>query len=202
MAQLRKPNRLKRAICESCRAQWVLLEPKEMERALTSPDPLLCLPCKMQQNPDTPPSKTTDASWIYARPPNWESKQTGRTGKWMLFPRKEELDTVWSKIAKATEDGLLGIAAKTSTARPRSYSSEVGLICVYTYDADDVSDVKRVLGQLRALGFNDRLNYKEDEQTRLGNYAQDNPGAVSIFTSPADSLELTHPRRWNGRRLV
>lgn len=133
-----------------------------------------------------------------------ELQQTGRTGKWLLFPLKEELDTMWSKIAKATEEGLLGIEAKTSSAmpNPNSTSSKVGLICVYTYDADDVPDVKRVLEQLRALGFNGRLNYKEDEQTHLGNYARDKPGAVSIFTSPPGSLELTHPKRWTGRRLV
>ena len=153
---------------------------------------------------DLAPSKTTNARWIHATSPNLEPKETSHTGKWMLFPLKEDLDTVWPKIAKATEDGLLGIAAKTSTAKPNpnSVNSAVGLICVYTYDADDVSDVKRVLEQLRALGFNDRLNYKEDEQTRLGNYARDNPGAVSIFTSPADSTELMHPRKWTGRRLV
>ena len=153
---------------------------------------------------DLAPSKTTNAYWIYATTPNRECMRTGRTGKWLLFPLKEDLDTVWPKIAKATEDGLLGIEAKTSTAKPNpnSTSSNAALICVYTYDVDDVSDVKRVLGQLRALGFNSRLNYKEDEQTHLGNYARDNPGAVSIFTSPPDSLELTHPRRWTGRRLV
>ena len=153
---------------------------------------------------DLVPSKTADAYWIFARSPNRKFKQTGRTGKWLLFPLKEDLDTVWPKIAKATEDGLLGISAKTSTAmpNPNSTSSKVGLICVYTYDADDVSDVKRVLEQLRALGFNGRLNYKEDEQTRLGNYARDNPGGISIYTSPADSLELMHPKKWAGRRLV
>ena len=150
------------------------------------------------------PSKTTNAYWIHATSPNLEFRQTGRTGKWLIFPLKEDLDTVWPKIAKATEDGLLGIAAKTSTAKPNpnTTSSKVGLICVYTYDADDVSDVKRVLEQLRALGFNSRLNYKEDEQTHLGNYGRDNPGAVSIFTSPADSLKLVHPKKWTGRRLV
>ncbi|PKB72301.1 MAG: hypothetical protein BZY87_00980 [SAR202 cluster bacterium Io17-Chloro-G6] len=150
------------------------------------------------------PSKTTDDYWIFAKPPDRKFKQTGRIGKWMLFPLKEELDTVWLKIAKATEDGVLGIDAKTSTAKPNpnSISSKVGLICVYTYDTDDVADVKRVLEQLRTLGFNYRLNYKEDEQTLLGNYARDNPGAVSIFTSPADSLQLVHPKKWAGRRLV
>ena len=131
-------------------------------------------------------------------------KQTGRTGKWLLFLPKEELDAVWPNIAEATGNGLLGIGAKASTAKPnpKSTSSKVGLICVYTYDADDVSDVKRVLEQLRALGFKSRLNYKEDEQTRQGNYAQDNPGAVSIFTSPAGSLDFRHPKKWTGRRLV
>ena len=153
---------------------------------------------------DLVPSKTTDSYWIFATPPNREFRQSGRIGKWLLFPYKEELDTVWSKIAKATENGLLGIRAKTSTAKPNpnSTDSKVGLICVYTNDADDVADVKRVLEQLRALGFNYRLNYKEDEQTLLGNYARDNAGGVSIFTSPADSQELIHPKKWTGRRLV
>ena len=153
---------------------------------------------------DLVPSKTTNDYWIVATPPNREYKQTGRSGKWLLFPLKEDLDTVWPKIAKATEDGLLGIGAKSSTAKPNpnSTSSKVGVICVYTYDSDDVTDVKRVLEQLRALGFNYRLNYKEDEQTHLGNYARDDSGGVSLFTSPADSQELIHPKKWTGRRLV
>lgn len=150
------------------------------------------------------PSKNTNDYWISATPPNREFKQTGRSGKWLLHQPKEELDTAWPKIAKASEDGLLGIGAKTSTAKPNpnSPSSKNGVICVYTYDADDIADVKRVLEQLRSLGFNGRLNYKEDEQTRLGNYAQDDVGGVSIFTSPPDSQELQHPKKWTGRRLV
>ena len=62
------------------------------------------------------PSKTTNDYWIFAKPPDHKFKQTGRIGKWMIFPLKDELDTVWLKIAKATEDGVLGMAAKTSTA--------------------------------------------------------------------------------------
>ena len=64
---------------------------------------------------DLAPSKTTNEYWIFAKPPNRKFTQTGRIGKWMLFPTKEEQDTVWSKIAKATKDGLLGIEAKTRT---------------------------------------------------------------------------------------
>lgn len=150
------------------------------------------------------PSKNTHDYWIFATPPNRVLRQTDRSGKWLIYQPKEGLDTVWTKIAKASEDGLLGIGAKTSTAKPNpnSPSPKLGVICVYTYDADDVADVKRVLVQLRALGCNGRLNYKEDEQTNLGNYAQDDSGGVSIFTSPPDSQELLHPKKWTGRRLV
>ena len=145
------------------------------------------------------PSKTIDDDWIRAKSPR-QFTQTGRIGKWMIFPLKEHLDDIWPKIAKATEAEQLGIAANTSTDRtnPNSVSPKTGLVCVYSYDSDDVADVKRVLEQLRALGFNDRLNYKEDEQTLQGNYGS----GVSLFTSPPDSRDIMHPKKWTGRRLV
>ena len=43
------------------------------------------------------PSKTTNAYWIHATCSHLQIKQTDRTGKWLLFPLREDLDTVWPK---------------------------------------------------------------------------------------------------------
>jgi hypothetical protein len=66
-----------------------------------------------------------------------------------------------------------------------------GLICIYTQDWRDVEDVRRVIGELRALGITDRLYYKADAQTLQGM-------SGSVYCSPRDTaLELTTKgRQW------
>src|SRR5207245_2787774 len=46
------------------------------------------------------------------------------------------------------------------------------LICVYTYDSDDMQDLQRIVDTLRSnLTYQDRLIYKEDAFTLAGIYA-------------------------------
>ncbi|EAQ92211.1 hypothetical protein CHGG_00446 [Chaetomium globosum CBS 148.51] len=70
------------------------------------------------------------------------------TGKWMLFPEPERVDEIWAKVAMATVNGELGIAAKVAT---RVEAEKARLVCVYTSDFRDKDDVARVLNRMREL---------------------------------------------------
>ncbi|KAL2045757.1 hypothetical protein N7G274_002188 [Stereocaulon virgatum] len=72
------------------------------------------------------------------------------SGKWMLFPSPQNVNTVWSLIAHATVSGELGFAAKVATD---DGSQRARLICIYTADFGDKDDVKRVLERILALGL-------------------------------------------------
>ena len=69
-------------------------------------------------------------------------------GKWMLFPEPGDVNDVWARVATATADNTLGIAAKVE---PRVASEKARLICVYTRDFRDKEDVGRVLDRMREL---------------------------------------------------
>ena len=70
------------------------------------------------------------------------------TGKWMLFPEPEHVDEIWAKVAIATANDELGIAAKVET---RIQEKKARLVCVYTSDFRDKDDVARVLNRMGEL---------------------------------------------------
>ena len=111
--------------------------------------------------------------WLYADNATGNyPKSTPRSGKWLLFVRKAELDAAWKRIKQATEAGRLGGDAKVSTAKPNPNAVDPtrGVICVYTYDSEDEDDVMRVREELRGLGFVNKIPYKTDEATLSGKY--------------------------------
>eukprot|EP00854_Cymbomonas_tetramitiformis_P024627 gene24627-29956_t len=73
-------------------------------------------------------------------------------GKWMLFPRRQDVDSVWDKIARATVAGELGCQSKVATSNPLDLNSNP-LICMYTSDFTNLELVKRLLRNIRGLGF-------------------------------------------------
>ncbi|KAK5625559.1 hypothetical protein RRF57_001275 [Xylaria bambusicola] len=73
-------------------------------------------------------------------------------GKWMLFCTVFEVNKVWESVAKATANNELGIAAKVATKSHLDQRTE-RLICVYTADFSDISDVTRVARKLKQLGI-------------------------------------------------
>lgn len=87
---------------------------------------------------------------------------------------------------KRVDTGLDSMARSYEPLRARPSP----VICVYTGDRIDDSDVKRVLGELRALGFNGRLSYKTDSDTLTGNTAP----AVRRMLSQPGSLEMERRR--------
>ncbi len=119
------------------------------------------------------PSEAQDTYWLHAfvhfspypRP-------TLRCGKWLIFVPREKVDEAWVEVAAALSQGRLGNQAKVSTAKPSPNATDPNdhVICVYTYDSDDVDDVMRVREELRALGFTWKIAYKTDVATLEGKY--------------------------------
>lgn len=119
------------------------------------------------------PSDVIDAYWIYAiRKEGKYPKATQKSGKWLVFVDIKNVDEVWTKIKKATEEGKLGSGAKVATARlnPNATNPNTKVICVYTRDWTDKEDVKRVREELRKLGITNKIPYKADKDTRSGKY--------------------------------
>lgn len=91
-----------------------------------------------------------------------------KTGKWLVFRSRDQIDDVWRVIEKTTHDERLGIATKVST---KKQGKNRYVICVYTKDYLDDDDVNRVRAILRSLGIEELLYYKPDIYTRLGIYS-------------------------------
>lgn len=101
---------------------------------------------------------------------NTATKNGLTSGKWMLFPKSDDLPRVWRQVAEATAEGKLGPTSKVGTWEP-DHQAKGTLICVYTRDFSDVSDVKRVLGALNDLNIVNKgtsIHYKCDAYTHLG----------------------------------
>ncbi|KAM7193760.1 protein of unknown function (DUF1917) domain containing protein [Naviculisporaceae sp. PSN 640] len=92
------------------------------------------------------------------------------SGKWMLFVNRHNVDEVWRRVARATANNDLGIAAKVDLAD----GDDQRLICVYTKDFRDTADITRVLLKLRSLELiragGKQIYYKMDAWTELGLY--------------------------------
>lgn len=118
------------------------------------------------------PSQVKDDYWVDAANPNSPHDWTDRSGKWLIFVPLKQLDEKWAIIARETESGQLGIAAKAATAKLNDLSKNqwVKVICVYTYDSADQEDVMRIRERLRVLGFSKKLSYKTDQATTEGRY--------------------------------
>lgn len=86
-------------------------------------------------------------------------------GKWLLFSNKKSIDFHWNNVVKALGNGHLGMEAKVSVKHESGDASYV--ICIYTRDYNDISDVLRVLIAIRKyLGYKtSRLNCKTNIAT-------------------------------------
>lgn len=68
----------------------------------------------------------------------------------MIFCQSNEVNAVWSVVARATADNVLGIAAKVA---PDGGDGRDRVICIYTKDFTNVKDVTRVVQKMRDLGL-------------------------------------------------
>lgn len=116
-----------------------------------------------------------------------ELANAGVTGKWMPFTPPEKVEAVWSGIVEATEAGRLGWAAKVAT---QDRAGKDRLICVYTKDCCDKQDVARVLAELRMMGIDQRLSYKEDAATLALHYG----GGAALYVAKPGSTGFEQRR--------
>ena len=117
------------------------------------------------------------------------------TGKWMLFPSPDYVNSSWSLVANATVNDELGLAAKVGA--DEGEPDKARLICVYTNDFEDKADVKRVLEKLYALGLCNRngaiaegkaIYYKADAFTYLDIMGGNQGGLKASMYSSRDIL--------------
>ena len=133
-----------------------------------------------QMTPSTCQSKV----WLYVYGPKVKIEDTLYSGKWMIFPSIKSVDALWKQVKRYVEQGKLGFAAKVSTLT--QYLTLSGyknfLICIYTRDWRDKTDVGKALKTIREIGVKGTLYYKSDEQTRQGIYAG-GPKKASLYSS-------------------
>jgi Bles03-like protein len=110
------------------------------------------------------PSTFTGDHYLHAAGPPPEGGMVRRPGKWLVFVSRSRIDALWTNVRRAVEAGRLGHAAKVSTALPDPMSPDPKkhVICVYTGNEDDPTDVRRVRDALRQLGINWKIPYKSD----------------------------------------
>lgn len=85
----------------------------------------------------------------------------------MIFCEPQDVNAVWSIVAKSTANNELGRAAKV--APDAGDGRDVRLICVYTENFADLKDVTRVAAKLKELGVigNRGIYYKCSESSLL-----------------------------------
>lgn len=110
------------------------------------------------------PSECEARYWIYARSPSSEGfGSTDKTGKWCIFTSRNVVDSKWAKVREAVLADRL-VCAKVSTRRTTKGSKRF-VICVYTRDWADRSDLEQTREVLRSIGFKRPLKYKRDLET-------------------------------------
>ncbi|KAL3482450.1 hypothetical protein BJX99DRAFT_2717 [Aspergillus californicus] len=111
------------------------------------------------------------------------------TGKWMFFITADRADSYWRVIAEATNNGELGVAAKVATD---DGEGRTRLIAVYTKNAEDREDIKRVLWRLNELNLVSKgrkpIYYKRDALTYLDIMSKNQYGLKATVFSSADVM--------------
>lgn len=137
-----------------------------------------------KQFEDLSPTEVQEVYWLYAeRKKGSYPHQTQKGGKWLIFINKNETNEYWSKIKRAVEDGKLGRIAKVATKRenPNAENPNIKVICVYTYDYEDLDDVKRIRNELRTLGITWKIPYKSNKATLAGKYRKRGNNKISSY---------------------
>ncbi len=100
-------------------------------------------------------------------------EDTERSGKWLIFSECEHITGLWNNVKRLLYASQLGRAAKVSLVGhiDQKTDKNVHVICVYTYDYADRSDVFRIRQALRDIGVTWKISYKADEATRQGIYS-------------------------------
>jgi hypothetical protein len=149
----------------------------------TVPRPAVARPAAAKSATDTRPSRFTGDHYLHAAGPQPAEGLVRRPGKWLIFVSRSRVDALWESVRRAVQAGRLGHAAKVSTALPDPLSPDPKkhVICVYTADEDNPTDVRRVRDALRALGITWKIPYKSDRATRAGQYEMTTGGPAAKY---------------------
>jgi len=83
-------------------------------------------------------------------------------GKWISYPDGRNVLNEWYSVARAVVSGEFGdacVAAKVSTVDIEKQNRK-HVVTTYNKNYTDVSEVMQIEEKLRALGLNERMNYK------------------------------------------
>ncbi len=119
---------------------------------------------RMMHDEAARPSDYAAVYWIEAkREPGDYPAPTANAGEWRVRLTVETVDAVWEMVKRATVEGKLGYKSKVST-RPAAGQADPDerLLCVRTYDVDDLADMRRVRAALLKLGLSG-LQYVPDK---------------------------------------
>jgi len=129
---------------------------------------------------DTLPSKNTLENWFVHFSDKKYPKHKNGGGKWLIFCNEHNVDKTWNLIKISQDSGLLGNISKVSTKKNSSKNNNSFVICIYTYDSNDKTDVLRVREGLTKIGFTNPLKYKRDIETKKGIYGSKNEFLLTI----------------------
>lgn len=113
-------------------------------------------------NGTMPPTQSNNGHHYVYEAPAFQT--TDRTGKWCIFRDAETVDALWAKIQQAVVNNELP-AGMVSTPKNAARYKGTYLICVYTHEWRNESDVMRVREILRGMGVTEELGYKRDLDT-------------------------------------
>jgi Basophilic leukemia-expressed protein Bles03 len=122
---------------------------------------------RMMHDQTARPSDYTAVYWIESKRKRGDYPAlTSNAGEWRVKLSIENVDEVWEKIKRATKNGELGYKSKVST-RPAAKQAhpDERLLCIRTYNADDIEDVARVKTMLMNMGLDENLTYSRDKTT-------------------------------------
>jgi hypothetical protein len=145
--------------------------------------PAMARPAAAKSATDPRPSRFTGDYYLHAAGPQPAEGLVRRPGKWLIFVSRSRVDALWESVRRVVQTGRLGHAAKVSTALPDPLSPDPKkhVICVYTADEDNPTDVRRVRDALRALGITWKIPYKSDRATRAGQYEMTTGGPAAKY---------------------
>ena len=150
-------------------------KPRKSSEAIEKPEVSKRASTKSKSNfseDDGAPSLPNRSGWLHASLDGSSYPvATPRGGKWLFFIARKYVDDTWTNVKKALRSGSLGSHIKVSTASADLAQSKVPhVLCVHTYDSDDVADVMRIRDVLRSMGFKRPVSYKTDEASLGGEY--------------------------------
>ncbi|XP_033102891.1 UPF0696 protein C11orf68 homolog isoform X2 [Anneissia japonica] len=125
------------------------------------------------------------------------------SGKWMLFPKREDVDDLWSKIARATVTGALSDGATMAKVSPvGDDDTGAAYIAVYTPDYRDKAQIFKVEKEMRRIGIKKqiKLKYKPDINTKSGVYSRNGWSVKpSIYETGGEPINHRSNPRGRGR---